>query len=141
MQPTLVFLPREFHGQRTPVDYSPWDCKQLDTTERLTQHNIHTHTHTPSVFSLPLIPTLYPTLLGHNRTAAWAPCTRQQLGTSSLFHACGVYMSMLPPQFLPLSPPAVFTGLFSSSVSSFFPLKTGSSVLKKFFFLDSTLKC
>ena len=50
MQPTLVFLPREFHGQRTPVDYSPWDCKQLDTTERLTQHNIHTHTHTPPPF-------------------------------------------------------------------------------------------
>ena len=33
MQPTLVFLPGEFHGQRSVVGYSPWDCKELDTTE------------------------------------------------------------------------------------------------------------
>ena len=29
-------LPREFHGQRSLAGYSPWDCKELDTTERLT---------------------------------------------------------------------------------------------------------
>ena len=34
-QPTLVFLPREFHGQRNLVGYSPWDPKELDMTERL----------------------------------------------------------------------------------------------------------
>ena len=34
--PTAVFLPGEFHGQRNLVGYSPWDCKGLDTTERLT---------------------------------------------------------------------------------------------------------
>ena len=27
-----VFLPGEFHGQRSLVDYSPWDCKESDTT-------------------------------------------------------------------------------------------------------------
>ena len=32
---TLVFLPGEFHGQRSPVGYSPWGCKVSDTTERL----------------------------------------------------------------------------------------------------------
>ena len=32
-QPTSVFLPGEFHGQRNLVDYSPWGCKELDTTE------------------------------------------------------------------------------------------------------------
>ena len=32
-QLTPVFLPRESHGQRSLVGYSPWDCKQLDTTE------------------------------------------------------------------------------------------------------------
>ena len=32
-QPTLVFLPGEFHGQRSLVGYSPYDCKELDTTE------------------------------------------------------------------------------------------------------------
>ena len=31
-----IFLPREFHGQRSLVGYSPWDCKESDMTERLT---------------------------------------------------------------------------------------------------------
>ena len=31
-QPTLVFLPGKFHGQRSLVAYSPWGCKELDTT-------------------------------------------------------------------------------------------------------------
>ena len=31
--PTPVFLPEEFHGQRSLVGYSPWGCKELDTTE------------------------------------------------------------------------------------------------------------
>ena len=35
-QPTPVFLPEEFHGQRSLVKYSPWGCKELDTTEQLT---------------------------------------------------------------------------------------------------------
>ena len=34
--PTPVFLPAEFHGQRSLVDYSPWGCKESDTTEQLT---------------------------------------------------------------------------------------------------------
>jgi len=33
--PTPVFLPGEFHGQRSLESYSPWGCKELDTTERL----------------------------------------------------------------------------------------------------------
>ena len=28
-----VFLPRESHGQRSLVGYSPWGCKELDATE------------------------------------------------------------------------------------------------------------
>ena len=34
--PTPVFLPGEVHGQRSLVGYSPWDCRESDTTERLT---------------------------------------------------------------------------------------------------------
>lgn len=30
------FLPRKFYGQRSLVDYSPWDYKESDTTELLT---------------------------------------------------------------------------------------------------------
>ena len=26
-QPSPVFLPGEFHGQRSPAGYSPWGCK------------------------------------------------------------------------------------------------------------------
>ena len=33
--PTAVFLPGESHGQRSLVGYSPWGCKELDTTEQL----------------------------------------------------------------------------------------------------------
>ena len=31
-QPTPVFLPREFHGQRSLEGYSPWEHKESDTT-------------------------------------------------------------------------------------------------------------
>ena len=34
-QPTPLFLPGEFHGQRGLTDCRPWDRKELDMTERL----------------------------------------------------------------------------------------------------------
>ena len=46
-QPTPVFLSAEFHGQRSLSGYSlksrlcsPWDCKELDTTERLLRTHV-----------------------------------------------------------------------------------------------------
>ena len=33
-QPTPVFLPGESHAQRSLVGYSPWGCKELDTTDQ-----------------------------------------------------------------------------------------------------------
>ena len=51
-QPTPVFLPGKPHGQRSLAAYSPWGCKELDTTEWLSCDTrkvcvyIHTHTHT-----------------------------------------------------------------------------------------------
>ena len=44
-QPTTVFLPRESHGQRQLVSYSPGDHKELDMTEHTHTHK-HTHAHT-----------------------------------------------------------------------------------------------
>ena len=38
-QPTPVFLPGQFHGQRNLAGYSLWGCKESDTSEQLT----HTH--------------------------------------------------------------------------------------------------
>ena len=32
-QPTPVFLPGEYHEQRSLAGFSPWGCKELDTTE------------------------------------------------------------------------------------------------------------
>ena len=40
-----VFLPGEFHGQRSLAGYCPWGCKESDMTEQLT------HTHTQELFS------------------------------------------------------------------------------------------
>ena len=42
-QPTPVFLPGKFHGQRSLAGYGPWSCKQWDRTEELS-----TQTHVPS---------------------------------------------------------------------------------------------
>jgi len=36
-----IFLPEEFHGQRSLAGYSPWSRKESDTTERLTHIHIH----------------------------------------------------------------------------------------------------
>ena len=33
LQPPPIFLPGEFHGQRSVVGYSSWGCKKLDMTE------------------------------------------------------------------------------------------------------------
>ena len=42
-QPTPVFLPGEFHGQRCLEVYSPWGCKDLDITkETLCAHTYFT---------------------------------------------------------------------------------------------------
>ena len=38
-QPTPVFLLGESHGQRSLVGYSPWCCKESDTTERLSNNS------------------------------------------------------------------------------------------------------
>ena len=32
-QPTPVFMPGEFYGQRSLAGYSPWGCKEADTAE------------------------------------------------------------------------------------------------------------
>ena len=39
-QPSPIFLPGEFHGQRSLAGYSTWGYKESDMTEQLTQTNI-----------------------------------------------------------------------------------------------------
>ena len=50
-QPTPVFLPGQFHGQRSLAGYSLCGCKESDTTERLT----HTHTHKYLIITVSLL--------------------------------------------------------------------------------------
>ena len=42
-QPAPISLPRESHGWRSLADWSPWGCKELDTTEWHTQVNNKSH--------------------------------------------------------------------------------------------------
>ena len=44
--PTPVFLPGEFHGQRSPMSCSPWGHKESDTTKP----NTHAYTKFSSVY-------------------------------------------------------------------------------------------
>ena len=38
--PKPVFLPGEFHGQRSLAGYSSWGCKESDTTEGLSRRAV-----------------------------------------------------------------------------------------------------
>ena len=42
-QPTPIFLPGESHQQRSLAGYSPWCCKESDTTEWLSTNDICTN--------------------------------------------------------------------------------------------------
>ena len=44
-QPTPVFVPGKFHGQRNLAGYSPWGGEELATTERLTSLSLFTFMH------------------------------------------------------------------------------------------------
>ena len=47
-QPTPVFLPGKFHGQRSLAGYSPWSHKESNTAEHAhARAHTHTHAHTP----------------------------------------------------------------------------------------------
>ena len=43
-QPVPVLLPGKSHWWRNLVGYSPWSCKELDTTERLHYLSIYLYT-------------------------------------------------------------------------------------------------
>ena len=49
--PIPVFLPGEFHGQRSLAGYSPWDWKELDTTEQLIQKKKYLKHHVYNKYS------------------------------------------------------------------------------------------
>ena len=64
-EPILVLLPRESHGQMILAGDSPWDCKESDTTERLSrnilcvssrlQYNDLTYIHHKMIITISLV--------------------------------------------------------------------------------------
>ena len=46
-EPTPVFLPGKFHGQRSLSGHSPWGSKESEAPEYT-----HTHTHTHTHFTM-----------------------------------------------------------------------------------------
>ena len=48
--PTPVFLPGESHRQRNLEGYSPWGCKESDTTER-----VHYEVHLVKAMAFPVV--------------------------------------------------------------------------------------
>ena len=69
-QPTPVFLPGEFHGQKSLAGYSLWGHKELDTAERLNTKASRIRTpeaedyeHTVSAFALFSCPMELPFIL------------------------------------------------------------------------------
>ena len=60
MQPTLVILPGESHGQRSLVGYSPQSGKGSDTTEHMhARTRAHARTHTHTQYKIPPIRSLH----------------------------------------------------------------------------------
>ena len=70
-QPIPVFLPGEFHGQRSLVGYSPWCHKELDMTEWLSTHTQYIRQLNVVQFSRSAV---FDSLWPHGLQHSWLPC-------------------------------------------------------------------
>ena len=59
-QPTPIFLPGKSQGQRNLAGYSPWGCKELDTTEWLNNKQTSSEQHSRSEPGIECQGTLFP---------------------------------------------------------------------------------
>ena len=110
-QSTPAFLPRESHGQRNLVGYSPWGCTESDTTKE-TQHS------TAYICPLPFEPPshLIPPLQAVADHQAELPALYRNFPLAIYFTHGNVNISKLLPQFVPPSPSScVSISLFSIS--------------------------
>jgi len=102
-QPTSGFLPRESHGQRSLAGYSPWGCKESDTTEQLTLSLFH---QTPGTVCH----------LTELRTGGWRPGF-QPPGSSGIVQSLSRVNSLQPHglQHARLPCPSLSLGVCSNS--------------------------
>ena len=70
-QPTPVILPRKW---RSLVGYSPWGCKELDTTERLHFH-FSVVGNCPAVFQM-AVPSAFPSAMNASSCCTCCSCSR-----------------------------------------------------------------
>ena len=87
------------HGQRSLADYSPWGCKESDTTERLT---ITPHSQFHS--GVEGVPSKIPPPLYFQQEGAWPSCSEQArtcTGAAGSALGCGPFFVLgttsLPP--------------------------------------------
>ena len=84
--PTPVFLPGEFHGQRSLVGYGLWGHKESDTTERLTY----------GCFQASLVTQMVKNLLAMRETWVWyldwGDPLENSIATHSSILACRILM-------------------------------------------------
>ena len=100
-QPTPVFMPRELHGQRNLVGYSPWDCKELDMVEQLT-HFTH------------ICDDLQNWLAARSKRAQLGWYLVLQLANLCMITLRYIHVEIQGPRLLP---PSVFSGSSTSATS------------------------
>ena len=94
-QPTPVFLPGEFHGQRSLVSYSPWGHKGSDMTAWLTS-TLNIPNENPNFFSVS--PVFLPMFVFCCRTESRAPqCIEltHHLFSSGLWQFLSLFLSFM----------------------------------------------
>ena len=96
-QPTPVFLPWKFHGQRGLLGYCPWGCKELATTEWL---SIYLYIY-PSLLYLP--PTIPPSHTSKSSQCTELPLLYISFLLASYFTHGRVYVYVKPK--LSIHPP------------------------------------
>ena len=117
-QPTPVFSPGEFNGQRSLVGYSLWGHKESQRDGHDWISAVQQHKSALCVHMSPLSWTSYclpcsPTPLGHHRAPGRASELYSSFPLAIHFTHGNVHVSGLLSQFVPLSPsPAVSTSSF-----------------------------
>ena len=122
-QPTPVFLPGEFHEQRSLVGFSPWGHRESDTTERLTlllySSNSPVFYYSSSVGFLlrwrcgDAVKDSTAWLCWGDTKGPWAPTTYDQVSPSSCPSGLGSSQPRQSPQREPRCHPIVLTNFGS----------------------------
>ena len=105
--PTPVLLPGESHGHRSLESYSPWDCKESDTTENACMI-FHFCIHTRTYQSVSSVAQLCPTLCDPMNCSTPGLPVHYQLPefTQTHMHQVGDAIQLSHPLSSP-SPPAL----------------------------------